>query len=342
MNETSRPFTITMLGGFRMTDADGNVVNLPSRKAQVLIAYLAQRSEQPISRGKLASMLWGSTSEQEARHSLRQCLLVIRKAVGEVGDVLDIRQDAITFREGAATLDTKSFERNAAATDEPALRTAVEQYRGEFLEGVSLAGEPIEEWIRFERKRLAHAMSRALGTLLAFSESEGRNDEAIQLATRLLAIDPQQSEVRNTLTRLYGGLPPVGLSSAGRAVMLADPTGENRAQWARALRAADYEVRTAEDGAALFLELGAGGVDLVILDFDLPLLGGLDAIRALRQKRPQIPIIVLGTDLDEEIEAEALSLGAADLLRKPISPEVLLLRIENVARQRDRSNASNG
>ena len=101
-------------------------------------------------------------------------------------------------------------------------------------------------------------------------------------------------------------------------------------------------MRSADDGAALFLELGAGGVDLVILDFALPLIGGLEALRAVRQKRAGIPVIVLGTDLDEEVEAEALSLGAADLLRKPVSAEVLLLRIENVLRQRERQSASNG
>ncbi|MFN2238247.1 MAG: response regulator [Thermoanaerobaculia bacterium] len=333
MSESTAPFSISLLGGFQMTTAGGQTVTLPSRKAQVLISYLAQRSNQPVSRGKLASMLWSGTSDQEARHSLRQCLLVIRKAVGESRSVLNVRQDSITFAEGAAILDTRAFEGHAASKDEKALREAVALYRGEFLEGVSLLGEPIEEWIRFERKRLAHAMSRALGALLQVSESEGRADEAIQLATRLLAIDPQQVEVRNTLTRLYGGTPPTSILSSGRSVIVADASHENRAQWARALRAADYEVRTAEDGATLFLELGAGGVDLVILDFDFPMLGGLDALRTLRQKRPQIPVIVLATELDEELEAEALSLGAADLLRKPVAPEVLVLRIDNVTRQ---------
>lgn len=336
MSESTAPFSISLLGGFQMTSAGGQTVTLPSRKAQVLISYLAQRSNQPVSRGKLASMLWSGTSDQEARHSLRQCLLVIRKAVGESRGVLHVAQDSITFAEGAATLDTRVFEGHAASKEEKALREAVALYRGEFLEGVSLAGEPIEEWIRFERKRLAHAMSRALGALLHVSESEGRADEAIQLATRLLAIDPQQVEVRNTLTRLYGGTPPSSILSSGRSVIVADASHENRSQWARALRAADYEVRTAEDGATLFLELGPGGVDLVILDFDLPMLGGLDALRAIRQKRPQIPVIVLATEPDEELEAEALSLGAADLLRKPVAPEVLVLRIDNVTRQQAR------
>ncbi|MFN2441676.1 MAG: response regulator [Thermoanaerobaculia bacterium] len=332
-------YSIFLLGGFQMTRSDGQTISLPSRKAQVLISYLAQRSNQPISRGKLASMLWSGTSDQEARHSLRQCLLVIRKALGGSGDILKVAQDSITFAEGVAVLDTRAFEARSGSKEESDLREAVDLYRGEFLEGVSLAGEPIEEWIRFERKRLAHAMGRTLGALLHVSESEGRADEAIQLATRLLAIDPQQVEVRNTLTRLYGGTPPAAILSSGRSVILADADADKRAQWSRALRAADYEVRTAEDGATLFLELGAGGVDLVILDFNLPMLGGLDALRALRQKRPHIPVILLATDLDEDLEAEALSLGAADLLRKPVAPEVLVLRIDNVTRQRPRSGA---
>ena len=329
MNATTSPsFHLHLLGGFRLTDGAGTSITPASRKAQTLIAYLAQRPGQPISRGKLSSMLWSGVGDHEARHSLRQCLLVLRKAF-ELSALMDVEQDSISLRPGAVGSDTSELERLVADGAESALREAIELYRGEFLEGVDLPGEPIQDWVIFERRRLAHLMKKGLGALMA-GHPDRPQDEAISVATRLLAIDPQQRDVQKTLSRIYGGLPT---SLGRRCVAVASADEALRNDLAASLRARGFEPRPCADGADLLLELGSGDTELIVVDLDLPVLGGTAMLEILSRKCPSIPVVCIGEPV-EELEAEGLALGAADFIPRPVDREVLLLRVENVFRHR--------
>lgn len=329
MNATFSPsFHLDLLGGFRLTDAEGSSITPASRKAQVLIAYLAQRPGQPISRGKLSSMLWSGVGDHEARHSLRQCLLVLRKAF-DVSALLVVEQDSISLRAGMIGSDTAHLERLVADGAETALREAITLYKGEFLEGIDLPGEPIQDWVVFERRRLAHLMKKGLGALMA-GNADNPQDEAISVATRLLAIDPQQRDVQKTLARIYGGLPT---SLGRRCIAVASADERLREQLSASLRAQGFEPRPCADGADLLLELGVGDTELVVVDLDLPILGGTALLEILARKRPGVPVVCIG-EPEEELEAAGLALGAADFIPRPADCEVLLLRVENVFRHR--------
>jgi DNA-binding SARP family transcriptional activator len=75
--------TLALLGGFRASLASGAPVAIPSKKAQALLAYLAAPPGQAHSREKLATLLWGDSGEEQARHSLRQTLFALRRALPE-------------------------------------------------------------------------------------------------------------------------------------------------------------------------------------------------------------------------------------------------------------------
>lgn len=321
-------FHLNLLGGFRLTDASGTSITPASRKAQILLAYLAQRAGHPISRGKLSSMLWTGVGDHEARHSLRQCLLVLRKSF-DLSTLVSIEQDSISLRPDAITSDTSLLERLVSDAGEAALREAIDLYRGEFLEGIDLTGEPIQDWIIFERRRLAHLLKKGLGLLMA-GNPDRPQDEAISVATRLLAIDPQQADVQKTLTRIYGGLPT---SLGRRCVVVASADERLRGELVGFLRGRGFEPRACADGADLLLEIGAGEAELALIDLDLPILGGTALLEVLARKRPAIPVVCIGQP-EEEIETAGLALGAADFVPTPVDREVLLLRLENVFRQR--------
>lgn len=326
-SSSSPHYTIRLLGGFQLS-ADGKPLSLPSKKAQVLLAYLAQRSGQPVSRGKIASMLWAGGDDHEARHSLRQCLLVLRKSLGEAEGLLGIEQESIWLNAESVRIDTVQFEQLVGEEAEGSMRDAISLYRGEFLEGMSLSGEPIHEWITFERRRLGHLMKKSLSGLLTGSRTTPPVDEAISIATRLLAIDPTQLDIQQTLSRLYGG----GERSE-RCVLVAARDEIVRRRLADALRGAGYEARLCADGADLLIGIGAGDCDMVVVDIDLPILGGLELVRTLTAKRPDLPVVCIGDGVQER-EAEGLALGAADFLEKPVQKDVLLLRVENIFRGR--------
>src|SRR5499433_4209803 len=52
------------------------------KKARALLGYLAAQGGQAVSRERLADLLWPYQGSEQARHSLRNCLLELRKAFG--------------------------------------------------------------------------------------------------------------------------------------------------------------------------------------------------------------------------------------------------------------------
>ncbi|MDQ7904388.1 response regulator [Phytohabitans sp. ZYX-F-186] len=98
------------------------------------------------------------------------------------------------------------------------------------------------------------------------------------------------------------------------------------------LRARDYEVDTAADGASA-LRAAAGTLpDLVVLDLGLPDMDGVDVIRGLRG-RTAAPIIVLSGRAGSADKVAALDAGADDYVTKPFGVEELLARIRAATRR---------
>ena len=63
----------------------------------------------------------------------------------------------------------------------------------------------------------------------------------------------------------------------------------------------------------------------------MPELSGLDVCKAMRHKPElrSVPVIMLTSETDVGAEGLALAAGAADFIRKPVNPEVLLSRVRN-------------
>ena len=80
------------------------------------------------------------------------------------------------------------------------------------------------------------------------------------------------------------------------------------------------------------LDLMADEPDLVILDLGLPDMQGLELLRQIRQRREDLPIVVLSSRGDEVAKVEALDLGADDYVTKPFGMEELLARIRAALR----------
>lgn len=104
-------------------------------------------------------------------------------------------------------------------------------------------------------------------------------------------------------------------------VLVVDDSAFARTVLARLLRAGGQldVIATARDGADALEKIGELDPDVVTLDLTMPTVDGLEVLRALGGRpRPRV-IVVSMSSIDTELGAEALSLGAIDLIAKPTS-----------------------
>jgi two-component system response regulator MprA len=102
----------------------------------------------------------------------------------------------------------------------------------------------------------------------------------------------------------------------------------------RTLTYEGYRVVTAADGEEALLKAQSERPDLVILDWLMPKLNGLDTAKLLRESSPA-PILMLTARDAVEQRVEGLDSGADDYLVKPFAPEELLARIRALLRRTD-------
>jgi two-component system KDP operon response regulator KdpE len=108
----------------------------------------------------------------------------------------------------------------------------------------------------------------------------------------------------------------------------------------RNLGGSGYDVITASNGEEALDQIETNLPDLVVLDLMLPVLGGLEVCRRVREWS-QLPIIVLSARGEERMKVEALDLGADDYLTKPFGMDELLARMRVALRRANQlKNAS--
>lgn len=100
-----------------------------------------------------------------------------------------------------------------------------------------------------------------------------------------------------------------------------------------ALRQAGYLVLEASDGPAGLRAFETEEPDLIILDYNLPRMNGLEILRRIRAAGSEVPIMMLTVRSGEEDQVEALDRGADDYLTKPFSPRTLQARVRALLRR---------
>jgi two-component system chemotaxis response regulator CheY len=94
----------------------------------------------------------------------------------------------------------------------------------------------------------------------------------------------------------------------------------------RTLRSLGYEVREAGDGREALASLGSGPpADLVMADWNMPVMDGLELLRRIRSS-PQfhgVPVVMVTTEAEIDQMTLALQAGATEYVMKPFTKEIL-------------------
>lgn len=99
------------------------------------------------------------------------------------------------------------------------------------------------------------------------------------------------------------------------------------------LREAGYRTWRERDGVAAMRAVDQRSWDLVLLDLMLPGADGWDVCRHLRQRRPEVPVIMVSARNAEAHRVLGLEIGADDYLAKPFSMIELVARVRALLRR---------
>ncbi len=90
----------------------------------------------------------------------------------------------------------------------------------------------------------------------------------------------------------------------------------------------DYKVTTCTNGADAIDMVDENNFDIVFLDENMPGISGLEALSEIKQKNPNLPIVMITKSEEEYLMEEAIGSKIADYLIKPVNPNQILLSLK--------------
>ena len=142
-------------------------------------------------------------------------------------------------------------------------------------------------------------------------------------------MDGRLAEGQPVDEREHGRQPPIRLVPTKHRILVADDDTDMRALIVSVLRRVGYDVVEACSGMEAIEHIAptvwtkCGGFEAIVSDVYMPDLTGLDLLAALRCTRLETPVILMTAFGDEEVHAEARSLGATAVLAKPFDLDEL-------------------
>ena len=143
--------------------------------------------------------------------------------------------------------------------------------------------------------------------------------------------DPAETEATNVAAPAAGlseQHPPQARATAAPRILVVDDAEMNQKVASAILKKLGYTVEAVASGQAALEALQAKPWDLVLMDVEMPGMGGLEATRNIRDPaigvhNPQIPVIALTAHAMDEHKDQCLAAGMDDFLAKPIEPASL-------------------
>ncbi len=117
-------------------------------------------------------------------------------------------------------------------------------------------------------------------------------------------------------------------------VLLVDDEKEFLEIMSERMQARDIEVTTSTSALEAMDLIATESYDAVIMDFMMPEMNGIEALKAIKEKNPEMQIILLTGHATVEKTVEAMKAGAMDLVEKPADLDALSEKIKNAHNQK--------
>ncbi|MHC5006528.1 MAG: response regulator [Planctomycetota bacterium] len=115
---------------------------------------------------------------------------------------------------------------------------------------------------------------------------------------------------------------------AKEKVLLVDDNPEFTEVLSQRMEAREVDVDTAASGSEALEKVGDESYDAIVLDLAMPGMDGMETLKRLLEKRPDLQIILLTGHASLEKGVEAIKIGAMDFLEKPAEIQALMEKIK--------------
>ncbi len=177
MVSTDIRLRVTLFGTFRLTLAGGEEVEITGKRARAVLAILCLTPGVAVERALLCELLWHGRFQAQARASLRQTLLGLKKQLAPLQlDFFEITRESVAVNQAMVCSDLAELESVLAGGLQSQASEMLVQIGGKALLGRLDFGKPFEQWLAARRaqveQRLKHAVEAALADLQRCGEEQ--------------------------------------------------------------------------------------------------------------------------------------------------------------------------
>lgn len=174
---------------------------------------------------------------------------------------------------------------------------------------------------------LSRRLAQALGGNLVLKSSEFGKGSVFEASVKIKPVASLRSDVfearrDDTLPRLDG-----------LKLLVVDDSKDNQLLICKMLELAGAEVKTADDGEDGLKKIGEDNFDVVLMDIQMPKIGGYEATAHLRNSGYSKPIVALTAHALKEDRERCLRVGCDDYLTKPVQRKELIETVSRLSRE---------
>ena len=169
-----------LFGSFKLVSPDGKEIEITGKRARALLAILCLEPGVAVERARLCELLWRGRFQAQARASLRQTLLGLKKQLAPIRpDFLEITRESVAVNEAVVLSDLGELEAALADGAHSRASELLLEIGGKELLGRFDFGDEFSQWLAGRRaqveQRLKYAVEQALADL------QGRADDRLHV-----------------------------------------------------------------------------------------------------------------------------------------------------------------
>lgn len=186
---------LSIANGIEFTDQNGRDIQIKSKKARAILAYLYLGPSQFVTREKLCGLLWGEKSENTARAALRQCLKRLQEDLSKISvSIVRIERDRVaTHTKPSIDIDELI---NRISNSDPVSKIPAPET---LFYGFDDIDDQFTAWIRIQREKWTTRLGHAVNTVL--NDEESSNSHKLQLATAQFELENTHENAARQLIR---------------------------------------------------------------------------------------------------------------------------------------------